>query len=163
MTGPLFFTNIRTIRHYGKGYNIWYQLIHNIFPTNFRLHELQMRVDPYCVFCNQVDDIQHRLTTCPPNNIIWSSFCRLVAIILHTVSHNVQFDQLIRFPEYRYFPPKKRKFLLWLTTHTLDMMIPRPTIDTANCYIESLRFRLLDMSIDQIRHNFDNFYSVLYM
>ena len=92
-----------------KGFEIWYQIVHNIYPTNARLKTLGIREDDRCLLCNQPDDIEHLITKCNFNAYIWKKYTRTIALLLHTSAPNVRFQDLIVFPEYRYFPPRKKK------------------------------------------------------
>jgi len=42
----------------------WYQVIHDIVPTNDRLAKIRLRDDPHCTLCRKTDTILHHLTEC---------------------------------------------------------------------------------------------------
>ena len=105
----LIFHNLRSVRQYDLGYDLWFRIVHNVFPTNARLHELDIIPHDQCNKCHLTDDLSHRFTACPPIQIIWRQYQRMVAILLHTSSAHVHFNDMIRFPEYRYYPPHKKK------------------------------------------------------
>jgi hypothetical protein len=160
---PLIFNNIHFIQQYAIGYDTWYRIIHNIFPTNARLHELEITPHDQCIRCQTTDDLFHRFTVCPPLNIIWKSYQYMVAVLLHTSPSHITFDHMIRFPEYRYYPPHKKKFLLWLTTQTLEIALHTKDLSTAECYPRMLQYRLWQEPEEIIHAKFNRFYRVLYM
>jgi hypothetical protein len=157
------YNNIYSLRQYESCFNTWYKIIHQVYPNNARLHELDISKDDTCTYCREHEDIRHLITQCRNNGYIWQQYLKKVAIVLHTSVPQLNFDELITFPYYRYFPPKKKKFLLWLTAQTLEFALKRPDYHTAQCYVPMLQFQLSQMSPEIIVKNFARFYTVLEM
>jgi len=51
---------------------IWYKVIHDIQPTNERLHTKKLSDTAQCRECGDKDTIMHRLTDCGTGNAIWA-------------------------------------------------------------------------------------------
>jgi hypothetical protein len=100
--------NLYSIRYCTQGYDHWYRLIHNQIATKDRLTNLGILSDSQCLDCGINDDLKHRITQCNSNHMIWKQYTRMVALLLHTSAPNIQFETLIQFPEYKYFPPRKK-------------------------------------------------------
>jgi len=49
----------------------WHKIIHDIFPTNERLHRIRLTDTPLCGSCGSLDTIQHRITDCGEGATIW--------------------------------------------------------------------------------------------
>lgn len=157
------FNNLQFVSKITDAFDIWYRLIHNIIPLNQRLYELGISSSAECSSCHQIDDLRHRITTCNSNHLLWTKYLYMVSILLHTSPRNLSFDDLIRFPAYRYFPPRKKKFLLWLTANTLDIALHSPGDSLAQCYQATLQFRLQNIPMSHRLCLFDQFSKVLYM
>jgi len=49
----------------------WYRVIHDIIPTNYRLHRINMSTSPSCSECGDTDTLEHRLTECGEGSDSW--------------------------------------------------------------------------------------------
>jgi len=61
---------------------IWYKVIHDILPTNERLHKIRLAETPLCASCGELDTIQHRVADCCEGARIWLWPKRRIAWIL---------------------------------------------------------------------------------
>ena len=50
----------------------WYGVIHDILPTNERLHKILLVDSPHCSQCGETDTVQHRMTECGEGTTIWN-------------------------------------------------------------------------------------------
>jgi hypothetical protein len=54
----------------------WYKDIHDIIPTNVRLHLVRISPTDNCIECNNTDTLSHRLTECGENKMHWDGYRR---------------------------------------------------------------------------------------
>ena len=45
-------------------YSVWYNVIHDIIPTNERLHNIKRQTSNKCHICGEIDTTEHRIVTC---------------------------------------------------------------------------------------------------
>jgi hypothetical protein len=154
------FQNIQFLTPYPMLLDTWYRIVHNIYPTNSLLYEKGIITDPLCHQCNVNEDLEHILTQCCNNAIIWKQYLKMVAVILRTSIQHLNFDTLIKYPEYKYYPPTKRKFLLWLTSTTIQLCLDKPDIPSVHCYKQTLLYRLSQIPYNTRKTNFANFHTV---
>ena len=157
------FQNFSFLTNFPPQFDIWYRILYNIYPTDSRLFEFNISNTNLCPTCLQRDDIQHRLTACSQRTIIWNQYLRFVSLLLHTTPRSLQFEQLILYPEYRYFPPKKRKFLIWLTAFTIDYLLRTSGQVVIQSYKYFLHYHLQLLTPEKIMAYFSGFYKVIYM
>jgi hypothetical protein len=62
----------------------WYKIIHDIIPTNERLHRIGLASTDLCAACGQTDTLEHRLTTCGEAPVMWNWTRRKIAEIMRT-------------------------------------------------------------------------------
>jgi hypothetical protein len=56
-------------------------IIHDLIPTNVRLHRIQLRDTDNCTQCARQDMMLHHLTECGVGCEIWEWTCLLIARI----------------------------------------------------------------------------------
>ena len=64
---------------------VWYQAIHDIIPTNVRLHRINMVPSVSCRRCTADDTLEHRLIACGEGHTIWQYTKTLLATMLRTI------------------------------------------------------------------------------
>ena len=62
----------------------WYTVIHDILPTNERLHRIQLVYSDLCRTCGDKDTSMHRLTECGEGKVIWDWTRKRIACMLRT-------------------------------------------------------------------------------
>jgi hypothetical protein len=60
----------------------WYKTIHDVLPTNARLHRINLSPTAQCRHCTQEDNSQHRITECGEGPCIWQWTRQRIAAIL---------------------------------------------------------------------------------
>jgi hypothetical protein len=61
----------------------WFKLIHDLTPTNARLHAINISPTDKCTICKQIDTIQHhRITECVEGQETWNWVCKKLAMII---------------------------------------------------------------------------------
>ena len=95
-----------------------FKLLHNILPTNSRLHHLKQKDNPACSHCSSgfADDCQHALLNCSKNedvNIWVISFTRKVVpncSLLDIVTLNLDINEDMKYP------------LVWALSHVFSLI-----------------------------------------
>jgi hypothetical protein len=75
-------TNLHEARISNKMKTAWFQVIHDIVPTNERLARIRLCNGPHCHSCGRADTIMHRLTECTAAANIWEWTRDRTAVIL---------------------------------------------------------------------------------
>jgi hypothetical protein len=62
----------------------WYRIIHDIMPTNERLHKIRLSASDLCRHCDRLDTLEHRLTECGDGNPMWEWIRQRLALMLRS-------------------------------------------------------------------------------
>jgi exonuclease III len=116
----------------------WYKVIHDIFPTNERLHRINLSVTPLCETCGRLDTIQHRITDCGEGATIWKWTQQRIAWILRTDPCNIPPDWTTQ-PHYRLWPPQRHRAVTWILAHVVWYMIRERNACTLQDYMDFLQ------------------------
>jgi len=81
----------------------WYQIIHDIVPTQERLHKIRIVPTDLCHSCAE-DTLQHRITECGDGRRQWEWTRQRVALMLRTEPRRVPEEWLFR-PKFKLWPP----------------------------------------------------------
>jgi len=95
---------------------IWYKALHDIFPTNDRLHTTNISPTDRCTRCQEKDTIQHRITGCEEGSQQWSWTKQRIAYMLRTDPLRIPDGWPLR-PDFTLWPPKRHRAVLWLLAH----------------------------------------------
>ena len=57
----------------------WYRVIHDIIPTDVRLHRIRVSPTDNCSECNNTDTLSHRLAECGENKMRWEWIQKIIA------------------------------------------------------------------------------------
>ena len=85
----------------------WYKVIHDIIPTNERLHRIRIARTDICIECNQKDTLIHRMTECGGNADNWKRIQNHIARMLRVAPNNNPHEHLIR-PQMYLGPPQTK-------------------------------------------------------
>ena len=91
----------------------WYKVIHDIIPTNERLHHIKISPTDNCNECNNKDTLIHRLTECGESITNWEWIKKIIARMLRTSPMNVPQEWLLH-PHFCLWPPQRQQAVLWL-------------------------------------------------
>ena len=78
----------------GRTKGVWNKVIHDILPTNVRLHKIRISPTDKCNTCGMHDTIQHRLVECGEGPQIWQWTTQKVALILRTIPTQIPSEWL---------------------------------------------------------------------
>jgi hypothetical protein len=110
---PIVCTNLRLAPGPASTEMTWRKVIHDIIPTNERLHQIKMAPTDTCRNCAQKDTLKHRLIACGGGRDIWRYAKALMARMLRTTPNQIQ-DDWILHPQFQLWPPKRRNAILWV-------------------------------------------------
>jgi hypothetical protein len=94
----------------------WYQLIHDIMPTNHRLHNIGMVPTDKCTTCGGRDTLLHLLTESESEPEQWEWLTMRMAAILHQDKDRIS-KHWIMCPQIAVWPPRRRRAILWMLAH----------------------------------------------
>ena len=92
---------------------IWYHVMHDIIPTNVRLHLISMVPSDTRRRCTATDTLEHRLLACGEGRTLWQYTKTLLARMLRTMPARIQDDWPLR-PHFHIWPPRKHRAILWI-------------------------------------------------
>jgi hypothetical protein len=159
---PAIFRNFQFLHTFPYLHDSWYKILYDVIPHNVKLYHLHIIDTDLCISCQQPETMEHLVTECDHNSIIWRQYLIMVARLLRISVNYLTYDQLIRFPEFHCFPNTKKRFLLWLTAHTISFLIKKPDYQMAMSYLSYLKFSLHDFSPDQLYVKFARYYTILF-
>jgi len=96
----------------------WYNVIHDILPTNVRLHKIRISPTDKCNNFGMHDTIQHRLIECGEGPQIWQWRTQKLALILRTIPTQIPSEWLLR-PQCALWPPTRRRAVLWILANVI--------------------------------------------
>ena len=82
----------------------WYRIIHDVIPTNERLHKIRLSTTDRCRLCNGKDTLQHRLIECGDGARIWGWTRERIAAIMRMDPRYISQEWIIR-PNFQLWPP----------------------------------------------------------
>ena len=68
----IFKLSFKTIRE-TKIQSFQFKLIHRIITCGKKLHDLKIKENPFCQYCDEVDDLRHFFLLCPNVSMFWRS------------------------------------------------------------------------------------------
>jgi hypothetical protein len=94
----------------------WYRIIHDLIPTNERLHKIRLSQRDRCNLCNEQDTLRHRVTECgeEKRKCDWTS--NKMAMILRMDPRYIP-QEWIMIPQFRLWPPQKHRAIVWFIAH----------------------------------------------
>ena len=116
----------------------WYKVIHDIIPTNDRLHRIKIAPTDICTECGRKDTISHRLKECGEGQNTWERIKAIIARMLRTSPVYIPDEWLMR-PSLRIWPPRRLKGILWVLSRYVHFRIHHPPLQNANEMMDFLR------------------------
>jgi hypothetical protein len=116
----------------------WYYIIHDIIPTNGRLHQIHLADSPNCARCGNEDTIRHRLTECQEAPVVWNTTRTLISKILRTDSRHIPASWTTT-PDFTHWPNQKHGAVLWLLAHHVQYIVSAHTRLSMKEYMDFLK------------------------
>ena len=90
----------------------WYTVVHDVIPTNVRLHKIRLMDTDNCTQCERQDTTLHRLTECGVRKEIWDCTLTRKGRIRSTDSSCIPTEGLLS-PGFRLWPRQRQQAILW--------------------------------------------------
>jgi hypothetical protein len=104
---------------------VLFLVIHDLLPTNERLHRINLTETLRCKVCGGNDTSLHRLIECQGRRAVWEETRKKLALILRTSPAHIQSDWVLK-PPFSIWSPKRHGAVLWVLAHmVLFRMIER--------------------------------------
>ena len=116
----------------------WFMAIHDILPTNERLHRIALVDTALCPHCGRVDTLSHRLTDCSAGNDIWRWTQGQLAAVLRTHPCHIPKDWPLR-PHFSLWPPQRHGAVLWILAHFVFYRVQHVTMPTLQDFADFMR------------------------
>ena len=105
--------NLTTAPISEAGKAVWYRTIHDILPTNERLHRIKMSPTDVCEECDKKDTLIHRLNECGEGQPMWEWTRKVTARMLRTIPARIPNEWLLR-PQFYLWPPQRQRTVMWV-------------------------------------------------
>jgi hypothetical protein len=110
--------NFHNVRFFAGARSAWYMVIHDIIPTNMRLHRTRLMDTENYTHCGRQDTMLYRLTESGIGKEIWERTRTQIAQIQRTDPRRISTDWLLR-PCFKTWPRQRHRSILWFLTHTV--------------------------------------------
>ena len=114
---------------------VWYQAIHDIIPTNVRLHRIYMVPSDSCRQCTADDTLEHRLIACGKGRKIWHYTKTLLTMMLRTIPARIPDEWVLHF-HLNIWPPKRHQAILWVLANVVIFRIQQQTTLTLHDFMD---------------------------
>ena len=155
--------NLQAAQVSGLDTATWYKVIHDIIPTNIRLHRIKMSPTDTCKDCGSKDTLGHRLTECGEGTTTWGRTKSIIARILRISAANIP-DEWLLCPQFRQRPPQQHRAVLWVLAQYVTFWTNHPCHLTQQDLMDFMRSSKWKMYQQTSRaKNVANFLTVLDM
>jgi hypothetical protein len=90
----------------------WFKIIHDLTPTNARLHAIHVSPTDKCARCGEIDTLQHRITDCVEGQQTWEWACAKMAMMIRKDPRYIPKEWVLR-PHFNLWLPQKHRAILW--------------------------------------------------
>jgi len=116
----------------------WYAVLHDLLPTNTRLHRIQLVETENYTVCGEKDTTVHRLTECGAVEEIWEwTQIRLAAI--HRTGQRCIPPEWLLGPVFRFWPRQRHLATLWILANLVHYLVQNRRTMLLEEYIDYLR------------------------
>ena len=116
----------------------WYKVVHDVIPTNERLHRIKITSTALCGDCGTRDTLLHRLTECGERLPNWSWLRGIIARMLRTSSTRIPREWIVR-PQFNLWPPQRHRATKWIIARYVAFSMNRRRSQTLNDLMDFLR------------------------
>jgi hypothetical protein len=113
-------------------------VIHDIIPTNVKLHRIRLTDTDVCTQCAWQDTLLHRLTECGETQEIWEWTLLRIALIQSIDPRHIPKKWLICL-SFKLWPRPKHPATLWFLTNMVFYVISRHRTLSVTDYINFMR------------------------
>jgi len=116
----------------------WYRVVHDIVPTNERLHKIRIACAERCRHCDRKDTLRHRFTEWGDGRHQWEWTRERIALMIRIDSRWIPEDWLLR-PQFRHWFPQRHRAVLWALAHFIVFRLQQERTLTSHDYLDFLR------------------------
>ena len=116
---------------------IWYRVLHDLIPTNARLHRIKMTHWNSYQRRTMADTLEHILTECGEGRRIWQYTKTRIALILRTIPSRIPDEWILR-PQFDIWPNKRNNAILWMITNVVIFRIQQRISLTLHDFMDFL-------------------------
>jgi hypothetical protein len=131
---------IHCARVHGAVKSVWYKVIHDIIPTNARLHKIRIAPTDKCVECGMSNTIEHRLIECGEGQRMWEWTRMKIAKLMRTSMNRIPRGWLMR-PQDVLWPPTRRRSVMWMIANMVLFRVEYPRKTNLKEYTNFMRER----------------------
>jgi hypothetical protein len=99
-------------------------MIHDILPTNERLHRLKISPTDKCNACGVEDTILHRLIECGQGQLMWQWTQKVIARMLRTIPERIPKEWLLLL-HLNLWPSQRHGAILWVLARYVNFRITK--------------------------------------
>ena len=116
----------------------WYRVIHDIIPTNVRLHNIRLAPTDSCRNCGKKDTIEHRIVDCGEGVQMWTWTKKQIAKIMRTEPSSIP-ESWTTCPQFTLWPPQRNRAVLWLLANITTFRTQRQRNLTLQDFLQFLK------------------------
>lgn len=94
---------------------VWYTVIHDILPTNERLHIIRLTCPNVCRTCGE-DTCNHQINECGEGKAIWEWARKNNCMDTRKDPSRISEEGILRL-EFQIWPPRRHRAMLWILPH----------------------------------------------
>jgi hypothetical protein len=116
----------------------WYCIIHDILPTNERLHKIRLSTTDRCRICNEKDTLKHRTTGCGKGTRMWGWTREKIATMMRMDQRYILEEWTVR-PQFKLWPPQRHRAILWMLAQLVIFRTKQQRELTNNDFMDFMR------------------------
>jgi hypothetical protein len=94
----------------------WYEVSHDLLPTNDRLYRIALKENDQCHTCGTTGTSEHRILECGEGRTVWRWTGVRLASILRSSADQIPDEWPLR-PAFQLWPPQRHGAVLWILAH----------------------------------------------
>lgn len=114
---PVVWKNLSTSLLPSCVHEVWYTVVHRMFPTNAKLHSIHLIPSETCELCYVPNTLEHRFT-CQRSIAVWDTARDMLRLINRVAARDITPNDAI-VPQCKAYLASKWNATLWLLGHTV--------------------------------------------
>ena len=116
----------------------WYEVAHDLIPTNVRLHKIRISETEDCRHCGKKDQLAHRLTECGAAETIWAWTRTRISWFLR-MDQKWMPDEWLWAPSYSLWPAQRNRATSWILAHMIHYVLNNNRALSMEDYIDYMQ------------------------
>ena len=148
---PQVWANIQARHMPLQARDTWFQLVHDIIPTNERLHRIHLSQTDRCTRCNRWDTALHRATACGNAADVWAWLRATLANLTGQPVTTFQQDFVVR-PDQKLNSKNTHCTVMWLTGTTLAAVLGQEVAPTLEVVKQTIQLQRTQLQTERAAH-----------